>query len=168
VNPLPYCPRCGSEVKEDDEYCSNCRAPLKQGAAYRPVRRREKDEKTEKNEKDEKGEEDKYGPIIGGLIVILLGTLLLLSNQNIIRGSDFGGFFLAGIGVILVFRGIIAMQETGSLQQGYGFLIGGGILIIIGLGIIFNLRDWWAILLIGLGLIILLGAFNERRRNPIP
>lgn len=166
---MPYCPRCGNEVKEDDEYCSNCRAPLKGGLAYRPIRRRgEKDEKNEKSEKDEKGEEDKYSPIIGGLIVILLGALLLLSNQNIIRGSDFGGFFLTGIGVILIFRGILAMQETGSSQQGYGFLIGGGILMIIGAGILFNLRDWWAILLIGLGLIILLGAFNERRRNPIP
>lgn len=166
---MPYCPRCGSEVKEDDEYCSNCRAPLKESIAYRPIQRRdEKDEKNEKSEKDEKGEEDKYGPILGGLIVILLGTLLLLSNQNIIRGSDFGGYFLAGIGVILLFRGFLAMQETGSFQSGYGFLVGGGILIIIGVGILFNLRDWWAILLIGLGLIIILGAFNERSRNPIP
>ena len=169
MKPLPFCPRCGSEVNEDDEYCSTCRAPLKEGLTYRPVtRRREKDEKNEKSEKDEKGQEDKYGTIVGGLIVVWLGTLLFLSNQNIISGNDFGGFFLIGIGVILVFRGLLAVQETGIFSQGYGYLIGGGILAVLGAGIVYNLRDWWAILLIGIGLIILISAYSERSRNPIP
>jgi hypothetical protein len=136
---------------------------------YRRVRRRnEKGEKNEKSEKDEKGEADRYGPIVGGLIVVWLGTLLLLSNQNIIRSGDFGGYFLMGIGVILMLRGLLAIQETGSLDQGYGYLIGGGVLAVIGIGIIYNLRDWWAIILIGLGLVIVFRGLTERGRNPFP
>lgn len=169
---MPYCPRCGAEVSEDADYCSKCRAPLKEGVVYRRVRRRdekdEKDEKNEKNEKDEKGETDRYGPVVGGLIITWLGALLLLSNQNIIRSSDFGGYFLIGIGVILAFRGLLAIQETGSLDQGYGYLIGGGVLAVIGAGITYDLQDWWAILLIGLGLIMVLRSFTERGKNPVP
>ena len=77
---MPYCPRCGNEVSEDADYCTKCRAPLIEGTPYRRVRRR--NEKDEKDEKDEKGEDDKYGPIVGGLIVILLGALLLLQNLD--------------------------------------------------------------------------------------
>jgi hypothetical protein len=166
---MPYCPKCGKEVSEDADYCTKCQAPLKEGVVYRRVNRRnEKDEKDEKNEKGEKGEEDKYGPIIGGLIVTWLGTLLLLSNQNIIRSSDFGGYFLMGIGAILVVRGLLAMQDSGSVDNGYGYLIGGGVLVLIGVGITYNLQDWWAIMLIGLGLVIVLRGVTERGKNPIP
>lgn len=166
---MPYCPRCGKEVSEEADYCTKCRAPLKEGVTYRRVSRRdEKDEKDEKNEKDEKGDDDKYGAIIGGLIVTWLGALLFLQNQNIITGSDFGGYFLMGIGVILVFRGLLAIQETGSFDQGFGYLIGGGIVVLIGAGITYNLREWWAFILIGLGLVIVLRGVSERGRNPIP
>ncbi len=166
---MPYCPRCGNEVSEDADYCTKCRAPLNEDVQYRHVRRRdEKGEKNEKDEKDEKGEGDKYGSIIGGLIVTWLGTLLLLQNQNIIRGSDFGGFFLMGIGVILIFRGLLAMQETGSFDQGFGYMIGGGVLALIGAGITYNLREWWAVIFIGVGLVIVLRGLSERGKNPIP
>jgi hypothetical protein len=163
---MPYCPNCGNEVSEDADYCAKCSAPLKEGLRYRRVRRR--NEKDEKSEKDEKQEDDRYGPIIGGLIVTWLGILLLLSNQNIIRSGDFGGYFLMGIGIILVVRGILAIQDTGSLDQGYGYLIGGGVLAVIGIGIIVDLQEWWAIILIGLGLAIIYKGFTERGRNPIP
>ncbi|MGW8179547.1 MAG: zinc ribbon domain-containing protein [bacterium] len=165
---MPYCPRCGNEVTEEDEFCSKCRTPLKEGVVYHRVRRRdEKDEKDEKGEKGEKGEDDKYGPIVGGLIVVWLGVLLLLSNQNIIRSSDFGGYFLMGIGAILVLRGLLATQDTG-FDSGFGYMIGGGVMVLIGVGITYNLEDWWAIMLIGLGLIIVLRGITERGRNPIP
>ena len=166
---MPYCPKCGTEVSEDDDYCTKCRTPLKEGVVYRRIERRdEKDEKDEKNEKGEKGENDRFGPIIGGLIVVWLGVLLMLSNQNLIRSSDFGGYFLMGIGAILILRGLLATQESGSFDSGFGFMIGGGVMVLIGLGITFNLEDWWAILLIGLGLVIVLRGFMERNKNPIP
>ncbi len=159
---MPYCPKCGNEVSEDDDYCTKCRTPLKEGLTYRRVRHR--DEKDEKNEK----QEDRYGAVIGGLIVTWLGVLLLLNNQNMIRGGGFGGYFLMGVGVILIFRGLLALQETGSTDESLGYFIGGGVLVVIGGGITFNIQDWWAILLIGLGLIIVLRGFTARNRNPLP
>lgn len=162
---MPYCPKCGNEVSEEDDYCTKCRTPLKEGVTYRRVHNR--DEKDEKNEKDEK-HEDRYGAVMGGLIVTWLGVLMLLNNQNMIRGGNFGGYFLMGIGIILFIRGLLALQETGSTNEAFGYFIGGGVLVVIGGGITFNIKDWWAILLIGLGLLIVFRGFTERNRNPIP
>ena len=46
--PQNPCPKCGKEVSEEDDYCTQCRSPLKNQLSYRRVRHR--------NEKDEKGE----------------------------------------------------------------------------------------------------------------
>lgn len=166
---MAYCPKCGKEVSEEDDYCTQCRSPLKNQVAYRRVRHRsEKDEKDEKGEKNEKHEEeDEYGALIGGGILVWLGVLLLLQNQGILRG-DFGGYFLMGIGVIIGVRGLIAFQKPGQSDTGTGFLIGGGILLLIGAGITYNIQDWWAFLLIGIGLIVIYRGASERRRNPVP
>ncbi|MBS7619571.1 zinc-ribbon domain-containing protein, partial [Candidatus Bathyarchaeota archaeon] len=42
---MPYCPRCGSEVKPDDKFCSRCGSSLSTAPARAPT---EKDEKGEK------------------------------------------------------------------------------------------------------------------------
>ena len=153
---MSYCPKCGNEVKEDDEYCSKCRINLKSNVSYRKVNRR-----TNFEWKDH--DEDQYGALIGGGVVIWLGALLLLQNQGLLGGGDFGGLFLLGIGVILVLRGFIAYQQTGGYDEGFGYLAGGGILMLIGAGIAYNIRDWWAFLLIGLGLIIVGRGLTDRK-----
>ena len=153
---MSYCPKCGNEVKEDDEYCSKCRTNLKTNVSYRKVKRR-----TNFEWKDQ--DEDPYGALIGGGVVILLGVLLLLQNQGLLGGGDFGGLFLLGIGVILVLRGVLAYQQTGGYDEGFGYLTGGGILILIGAGIAYNIRDWWAFLLIGLGLLIVGRGISNRK-----
>ena len=153
---MSYCPKCGNEVKEDDEYCSKCRTNLKSNVSYRKVNRR-----TNFEWKDH--DEDQYGALIGGGVVIWLGALLLLQNQGLLGGGDFGGLFLLGIGVILVLRGFIAYQQTGGYDEGFGYLAGGGILMLIGAGIAYNIRDWWAFLLIGLGLIIVGRGLTDRK-----
>ena len=153
---MSYCPACGNEVKEDDEYCSNCRTNLKSNVSYRKVNRRVN---FEWNDPDE----DQYGPLIGGGIVIWLGVLLLLQNQGLLRGADFGGFFMMGIGVILILRGFIAYQKTGEYDEGFGYLAGGGIMLLIGAGLTYNIRDWWAFLVIGIGLLIVSRGLSNRK-----
>ena len=166
---MAYCPKCGKEVSDEDDYCTQCRSPLKNRVAYRRVRHRnEKDEKNEKGEKNEKHEEeDEYGALIGGGILVWLGVLLLLQNQGMLRGN-FGGYFLMGIGVILGLRGLLASQAPGQGDTSTGFFIGGGVTLLIGAGITYNIQDWWAFLLIGFGLLIIYRGTKERKRNPLP
>ena len=153
---MSYCPKCGNEVKEDDEYCSKCRTNLKSNVSYRTVNRRI-------NFEWKDHDEDQYGALIGGGVVIWLGALFLLQNQGLLGGGDFGGLFLLGIGVILVLRGVIAYQQTGGYDEGFGYLAGGGILMLIGAGLAYNIRDWWAFLLIGLGLLIVGRGLTNRK-----
>jgi hypothetical protein len=183
---MPYCPNCGNEVSEDDEFCSKCQQPLK-GAPVRsvrpvrPVRRRnEKDEKDEKSEKEEKGEKSEKsektekhedpmgGAIIGGMVIIWLGLTVLFQNAGYFGYTDMGGFFILGIGVILIIRGLWLYAKSGILSHGFGFLIGGTFLALIGGSAVFNFQNWWALFLIGLGFVIVARAFTERSRNPRP
>ncbi len=153
---MSYCPSCGNDVKEDDVYCSKCRTDLKSKVTYRKVSRR-----VDFDWKDH--DDDQYGPLIGGGIVIWLGVLLMLQTRGMLSGGDFGGFFLIGIGVILLLRGVAAYQQTDGNDNGFGYLVGGGIMMIIGAGIAFNIRDWWAFLIIGIGLLIVGRGLSNRK-----
>jgi uncharacterized membrane protein YvbJ len=49
---MPYCPKCGKEVKDDAIFCPYCGQSLK--SEEKVVYRRPHDEKSEKGEKNEK------------------------------------------------------------------------------------------------------------------
>ncbi len=159
---MPFCPKCGQETSEDDEYCPNCNYPLKR-RPIRPVRRRD-----EKDEKDEKHEGDEKSALMGGMVVIWLGLSLLLQNAGLLAWTDFGGVFLLGLGLIIIFRGLWAYSQTGVFEQGFGYVVGGGFVALIGVGIAFDLDEWWPFLLIAFGLVIVARAFMDRSRNPLP
>jgi hypothetical protein len=160
---MPFCPKCGQEISEDDEYCPKCRYSLRR-RPVRPVRRRnEKDEKDEKRE-----EEDEKAAIMGGLVVVWLGLSLLLQNAGLLGWADFGGVFLLGLGLIIVFRGLWAYSQSGVFEQGFGYIVGGGFVALIGAGISFDLDEWWPVLLIALGLVVVVRALMARSENPLP
>jgi len=144
---MVYCTKCGTEVNEDDEFCPNCKAPLKRTSSHN-IRIH--------------GSRDHYGAVIGGLIITWLGVILLLRNRGLLTNSSFGGVFLLGVGIILILRGLLAIQETGIIDQGLGFFIGGAVLILIGLGVSYNLRDWWPLILICMGLAIIVKGITDR------
>ena len=157
---MPFCPKCGQETSEDDEYCPNCSYPLKR-RPIRPVRRR--DEKDEKHEK-----QDEKSALMGGLVVVWLGLSLILQNAGLLEWTDFGGVFLLGLGLIIVFRGLWAYSQSGVFEHGFGYVVGGGFVSLIGAGIAFDLDEWWPVLLIALGLIIVARAFMARSETPLP
>lgn len=117
---MSYCPKCGAEVSEEMTFCPQCGAALKVKEPMPPERyRREKSEKQEKREKDEKMEKgeqpEKYekqefgilGPLIGGLILILVGFMFYLAVAGILRLSSIVPFFLIIIGAIVIL-GVLA------------------------------------------------------------
>jgi hypothetical protein len=115
---MPYCQKCGSEVKEDMTFCPQCGATLKVTEPRPPERYRsekaekqEKHEKHEKEEKMEKGEQpEKYekkeysvlGPLIGGFILILAGFMFYLAVAGVINLRSIFPFFLIIIGAIVI------------------------------------------------------------------
>jgi len=115
---MPFCHKCGSEIKEEDSFCPQCGATLKAGIPRPPERYRsekaekqEKSEKHEKEEKMEKGEQpEKYekkefgilGPLIGGVILILVGFMIYLTVTGILEMRSIFPIFLIIIGGIII------------------------------------------------------------------
>ncbi len=111
---MPYCPKCGAEVGEEMTFCPKCGATL--GAPRPPARRekaekqekQEKQEKSEKAEKQEKGEWGLIGPLVGGLILILVGLMAYLATISPIYTRNWGGILLIGVGAVILVIAIYA------------------------------------------------------------
>ena len=105
---MPYCPKCGAEVSEEIKFCSKCGAPL---GPLPPRMRREKEEKGEKHEKREKAEKaEKHekreygyiGPLMGGLILIVVGLMAYLAAISPMSARYWGPILLIAVGVIIL------------------------------------------------------------------
>jgi rRNA maturation protein Nop10 len=178
---MPFCPKCGSEVTSDAAFCPKCGAQLVVSAIppvtpVPPVERRRHDEKREKGEKQgEKGEKqekggDKTVPIVGGLILIWLGVMAYLAQTQYmgITWANGWGYFLLGIGVILVLQAVIRYVTLPSKGSAIGSLIGGFVLIIVGLAGAYGIQDWWYLVFIAIGVVVIISGITATRRNPRP
>ena len=123
---MPYCPKCGTEVDETMTFCTKCGVSLK-GAGYEDIKDRVKaelkDAKGEWREKRRKMRGERWerygeprfrfiGPLIGGLILVLLGSAFYL---QIVEG--FGIWFLLSsffiiLGIIIIIVGIYVLTVT--------------------------------------------------------
>lgn len=130
---MPYCHKCGSEVKEEDSFCLQCGATLKSGAPQSPKPYRsekgEKQEKNEKQEKSEKGEkmekgeqQEKYekreysviSPLVGGIILIIVGFVLYLAVTGLLDFSSIFPFLLIIVGAIVILGVILGAIMAGK------------------------------------------------------
>ena len=118
---MPYCHKCGSEVNEKMTFCPQCGASLKVTETARPVHteryrnekaekqekqeKQEKEEKTEKGEQQEKYEKQEYsilGPLVGGVILILVGVMSYLAVSGVINVRSIWPFLLILIGSLVI------------------------------------------------------------------
>jgi uncharacterized membrane protein YvbJ len=116
---MPYCQKCGTEVSEEMTFCPKCGASLKvekpveaaPAPAPKKTEKAEKHEKEEKREKAEKREKREFGvigPLIGGLILILLGLMLYLQVTGFLQRGVAGALFLITLGIIVIVAGLYA------------------------------------------------------------
>jgi cation transport ATPase len=180
---MPYCPKWGKEVKEDAVFCPYCGQTLK--PVDKVVYRRPRDEKNEKGEKHEKDEKDSrgekaekgeknegsgamWGAVMGGLIVLWLGVTFLLKQNYPTLNNQWWNLFLAGLGIIIILRGLMLYVQTSNWRASSGLIIGGAIVTLIGVGSYLGLSDWWAFLIILVGAWIVINALMSRSGHPRP
>ena len=113
---MSYCPKCGTEVREEMTFCPKCGAPLKAPpTGYKPEkyekREKEEREKREKKEKYEKREFGVMGQIIGGLILIFLALIFYLQVIGFARMEILGAVFFFIIGIIIIIGAVYAMKK---------------------------------------------------------
>jgi len=116
---MNFCPKCGASLKEVPAAAPPApTAPLPPPAPA-PVRveKEEKREKGEKAEKEERGEkEERYekresafmGPLIGGVVLILLGFGFYLILTTTISWQTIGALLFVIIGIIVIAGAIYA------------------------------------------------------------
>jgi ribosomal protein L40E len=177
-----FCARCGAQIPTGAAFCPKCGAPAQgapagqqAGASAPPYdysrRRHEKQEKQEKQEKGEKNEKgrggDLTGAVTGGMILIWLGLIFFLSQNNYITSGNWWAYLLMGIGAILIIQGVIRFGM--SRRPFIGSFIGGTVLLIIGFSSVQGFTaDLWPLVLVAIGVAVLLSAIVGRQRRPAP
>lgn len=121
---MSECKNCGYKAEEDMSFCPKCGAPLKAAqtpAVQRTYRRdekaekQEKHEKGEKTEKHEKGEYAFIGPLVGGIVLIIIGLLSYLQITGFLDRQAreiLWAVFLIIVGVVIIFGGLYASMRA--------------------------------------------------------
>ncbi|MBS7630994.1 zinc-ribbon domain-containing protein [Candidatus Bathyarchaeota archaeon] len=109
---MPYCPRCGSEVKPDDKFCSRCGSSLSTAPARAPTEKDEKGEKREKEEKYEKREMNALFQLAFGLILIIVGVLVFITAFNFFSFRLAWAYFLLAVGIVIIVFAIASARTA--------------------------------------------------------
>ena len=177
-----FCSRCGAQIPPGAGFCPSCGLAVSAGsqgqAAAAPgtpfgysggrYEKQEKNEKQEKREKNEKGTGgERTGAITGGLILIWLGVIFFLQENNYISSGNWWAYLLMGIGAILILQGVLTYAM--SRRSFIGSFIGGAVILIIGLAFVQGINaDLWPLFLVAIGVAILLSTVAGRQRRPAP
>jgi hypothetical protein len=129
----------------------------------KPERRhREREEKGGEG-MQEKWERDPISAGFGAVFLIVLGILLFLGVRGVILWEDWWKYLLVSIGGLLLIEVLVRFTRPAYRRPVVGRLIAGIILISIGLANLGGIGQWWPLIPIVIGVIILIGIFARRR-----
>lgn len=128
----------------------------------------EKEEREEREEKayEEKWARDPLGAVFWGLILILAGIFLFAATQGWILWENWWAWLLLGVGVLVIVEGLVRWAMPAYRRPLGGRLFWGAIMIAVGLGGVLGLENWWPLILIAIGVVILVQALVGRTWRP--
>lgn len=94
------------------------------------------------------------GKTSGGILVVWLGVSFFLIEMSVITGSLWWPVFAAGIGVLLILRGVMIYEKTKYWSNDKGAFMGGAFFILLSFLSFVNfsaLANYWPVLIIILG-----------------
>lgn len=98
-----------------------------------------------------------------GLFLILIGVLFFINQQQGTSWDILWKYLVIGLGAIFIIDGLTlsfyAENHSGSL----GKFIPGIVLVFVGVAFLFNFSQWWPVILIAVGVILLIGILISRR-----
>jgi hypothetical protein len=133
--------------------------------------RRDRDEKDEKDEKQHEKEEKYTGdPLRGlfwGLILIVIGGVYFAYNQGYLPEANWWAYIVLGLGIVFLLEALIRGMMPEHRGGAWGRVVPGIILTLVGLYFIYGLGIdiWWPVIVIGLGVIIIIGAIFRGGRG---
>lgn len=118
---------------------------------------------------EEKWQRDPLSKIFFGLILVLLGLLLFLELQDLLQDilieAPWWAYFLLGLGILFLLEVIVRATRPEYRRPYQGKLIAGVILAAIGIANIYDIREWWPLIIIIAGLLIIFLGF-QRSKQP--
>jgi hypothetical protein len=99
-----------------------------------------------------------------GLLLIVLGVLLFAATREWVSWDIWWKYFLIGLGVVFLIDAGVHYLNPDYRHVVSGKVIPGVILIFIGIAFIYGFDQWWPLVLIAAGVVILL-SFWFRRKN---
>jgi len=110
-----------------------------------------------------RGRRGTYPSLTGGLILILLGVLFLLTEMGRIGWENWWAYFLVGLGGIFLLEALIRAFSPEGRKGISGKIIAGLILAVIGGAHIIGFEEWWPLILIAVGVGVLVSGFIRRK-----
>jgi hypothetical protein len=163
---MPFCKYCGNETEPGAEYCRKCGQRIGEGTVGDEIGREIGDAIRKSIIVESIPEVKLIDAVFSGLVVVLIGGVLYLAASGAIswvEWSNFWAYFLLGLGILLLFKGLALFLIPAARRKAYGDLQGGFILGIIGGTFVMLLSgsDWsrnWPIFLIIAGGVIVFVA----------
>ena len=124
---------------------------------------KEHDEKEEEH-MEEKWRRDPFSALFFGLIVISAGVFLLLAARGIIEWGDWWAYLFLAMGCILIIDAFARYAVPAHRRPIFGKVFFGLILICIGGSNIYGLEEWWTLILIIVGVLIIVYGMTRTRK----
>src|SRR4030042_7117790 len=111
-----------------------------------------------------KPKQDYRPKVTGGLILILLGVLFLLTEMDRISWADGWAFFLVGLGGIFLIEALLRASSAEGRRGIGGRLVAGLILAVIGGSHLIGFEEWGPLVLIAVGGGVLVFGLVQKER----
>lgn len=98
--------------------------------------------------------------VMPGLILILLGALFLVFTMGWISWVEWWKYLLVGLGVIFLIDSSVRYAQGG--RGVFGRLVAGIVLVSIGVAFVIGIGNWWPIILIVVGVIVIVARLVRR------
>jgi uncharacterized membrane protein HdeD (DUF308 family) len=103
-----------------------------------------------------------WGGLFWGLLLIMIGLIFFAQEQGWISSETWWHYLLIGLGVIFIIDGLVRTWGSEYRRESLGRFIPGIILLFVGLAFLFSFAQWWPLILIGVGVVILLSFLFRR------
>jgi hypothetical protein len=110
------------------------------------------------------GPRSPIGGLLPGLILILLGVLFLLDYLKMLPGDQWWQYFLVGLGIIFIVEAWMQYLNPATRRPGFSRIISGLVLVGVGLFFLFGFSQWWSLVLIVIGLLLVLNFVFRGRK----
>ena len=121
-------------------------------------------EKGEEQGIEEKWRKDPFSALTLGLVVILAGIIFFLAYQEIIERENWWAYFLLGAGCVIIIGALARYASPPHRRPIFGKVCLGLILICIGSINIYGLEEWWPLVIIVVGILIIAYGMTRARR----